>query len=70
MKKKLRTMAAGTSITALLATGALLLPAAPAQAMRNSPVCNTLATYFNYYLESGEWDKAEGVWITMEEWEC
>lgn len=59
-KKKLGAMAAGTSITAVLATSALLLPASPAQAMPSEGSCAHLSSMIDLALANND------VWYAME----
>jgi hypothetical protein len=56
MTARLRTIGIGGSIAALLATGALLLPAAPAQAMPSAGTCGNLWASAQLAFANHRWD--------------
>jgi hypothetical protein len=55
MKVRFRLMGA---TAALLTTGALLLPAAPAQARPSRGACSNLAAMYGLYVSNGQWYSA------------
>ena len=68
MKARLRRMGAGGAIAALLATGTLLLPAAPAQAEK-ALYCHHLEEWWRAEIEIGDFWRGMQLW---EQWvvEC
>ena len=63
MKARLRKAGVGGAIAALLATGALLLPAAPAQAQVRRDDCPALKGLWEFHIEYGNF------WYGMILWE-
>jgi len=71
MKARLRTMGITGSISALLAAGALLIPAASAQAQPLSPYqCEVLVNIMNIAVERGETKYAEEIFADWFEGDC
>jgi|GEM_PF-3300463 len=70
IKSRLRSLGVMGSLAALLSTGALMLPAAPAQAMPRAGGCAMLESSIVVALNQYQWDYAFQLWEEGAAREC
>jgi hypothetical protein len=70
MKGRLRTLGIAGSLAALMATGALLLPAAPVQAMPRAGGCEMIESEIGLALANEQWVHAFELWEQGAAREC